>query len=287
MKGIVLAGGTGSRLWPVTLGISKQLLPVFDKPLIYYPIATLFSAGIREILFITTPQDSDAFNNLLGNGSKFGATFTYAIQKQPEGIAQSFLIGKKFIGSDNLALILGDNIFHGVNLSAQLKKSKNSDGATIFAYKVKDPERYGVIEFDKNEKVIGIIEKPRFPKSNYAVPGLYFYDSKVVSFAEDISPSDRGELEISDINNLYIKQNKMNVIKLEKGTAWLDAGTFDSLHDASTYIRILEERQGRKIGCLEEIAFQNGWIDEQELRTSAEKYKNNSYGKYLNQILEN
>jgi glucose-1-phosphate thymidylyltransferase len=286
MKGIVLAGGTGSRLWPLTLAVSKQLLPVFDKPLIYYPIATLFTAGVRDILFITTSQDQQAFMNLLGDGSKFGAKFSYAIQPQPEGIAQAFIIGKNFIGSDNVAMILGDNIFHGVNLSSQMKSSTGLQGATIFAHKVKDPERYGVVEFDNEGQVTGVIEKPINPKSNYAVPGLYFYDSQVVDFAEQISPSKRGELEITEVNNLYIKQNQMTVVKLEKGTTWLDAGTFESLHDASTYIKILEERQGKKIGCLEEIAFENKWINTSEIEESIKIYKNNSYGAYLEQLLE-
>ena len=286
MKGIVLAGGTGSRLWPITKGISKQLVPVYDKPLIHYPIGTLFLAGIRNILIITTPEDQSSFRRLLGDGSQFGASFKYEIQEKPNGLAEAFIIGEEFIDGDQVALVLGDNIFHGVGLGQQLKLLDQSVGATIFAYKVSDPERYGVVEFDGNGKVISIQEKPEKPKSNYAVPGLYFYDSKVCAIAKDVKPSHRGELEITAINDHYLSRNELTVKVLDRGTAWLDSGTIQTLHAAASYIQVIEERQGSKVSCLEEIAWRNGWISDLQIIETAKSYGNNPYGAYLMQILE-
>jgi len=285
MKGIVLAGGTGSRLWPITRSVSKQLLPVYDKPLIHYPLGTLMLAGIREILIITTPNDSQLFQNLLGDGSQFGVKIEYEVQDQPNGLAEAFLIGEYFIGKENIALILGDNIFHGVGLGRQLSEVGHLNGAQIFAYEVHDPKRYGVVEFDKNGAVISIEEKPQLPKSNYVVPGLYFYDSSVTEVARTIVPSSRGELEITSVNEAYLIEKKLKVKVLERGTTWLDTGTFDSLHSAATYVRIIEERQGSKISCLEEIAWRNGWISDIELITTIESYRGNDYGKYLAKLL--
>jgi glucose-1-phosphate thymidylyltransferase len=281
MKGIVLAGGTGSRLWPITKGVSKQLLPVYDKPLIHYPLGTLFLAGIREILIITTPEDLPSFQRLLGDGSLYGANFTYAIQPKPNGLAEAFLIGENFIGGDHVALILGDNIFHGVGLGKQLVEINLGSGATIFAYKVSDPERYGVVEFSKSGKVISIEEKPEIPKSNYAVPGLYFYDAEVVEIAKLIKPSKRGELEITSVNEAYLQAKKLTTRILERGTTWLDTGTIQTLHAASSYVQIIEERQGSKISCLEEIAWRNGWVSDADLESIAKTYGGNPYGKYL------
>lgn len=281
MKGIVLAGGSGSRLWPITKGISKQLLPIYDKPLIHYPLGTLFLAGIRDILIITTPEDLPSFQRLLGNGSLYGANFTYATQSKPNGLAEAFLIGENFIGGDHVALILGDNIFHGVGLGKQLKDITLGSGATIFAYKVSDPGRYGVVEFSKGGKVLSIEEKPAIPKSNYAVPGLYFYDSEVVEIAKLVKPSKRGELEITSINEAYLKAEKLTTRILERGTTWLDTGTIQTLQAASSYVQIIEERQGSKISCLEEIAWRNGWVSENDLKSIAKTYGGNPYEIYL------
>jgi glucose-1-phosphate thymidylyltransferase len=285
VKGIVLAGGTGSRLWPVTFGVSKQLLPVYDKPLVHYPISTLMLTGIREILIITTPQDQESFKRLLGDGKKYGVSFSFAIQDNPEGLAQAFIIGEKFIGEDPSALILGDNIFYGSSLGMQLKELTEPDGAIIFAYKVKDPERYGVIDFDASGKVTSIEEKPSKPKSQYAVPGLYFYDNRVVEIAKSVKPSSRGELEITSVNQEYLKAGKLQARVLERGTAWLDTGTFESLNSASAFIQIIEERQGQKVSCLEEVAWRNGWISDSELAARADEYKSSPFASYLRSLL--
>lgn len=285
MKGIVLAGGTGSRLWPVTFGVSKQLLPVYDKPLVHYPISTLMLTGIREILIITTPQDQESFKRLLGNGKKYGVSFSFAIQDNPEGLAQAFIIGEKFIGENPSALILGDNIFYGSSLGMQLKELTEPDGAIIFAYKVKDPYRYGVIDFDSSGKVTSIEEKPSKPKSQYAVPGLYFYDNRVVDIAKSVKPSSRGELEITSVNQEYLKAEKLQARVLERGTAWLDTGTFESLNSASAFIQIIEERQGQKVSCLEEVAWRNGWISDSELAARADEYKSSPFASYLRSLL--
>ena len=285
MKGIVLAGGTGSRLWPITKGVSKQLLPVYDKPLIHYPLGTLFLAGIRDILIITTPEDTDSFKRLLGDGSDFGVNLEYAIQEKPNGLAEAFIIGEKFIAGQSVSLILGDNIFYGTGLGSQLREIDSSDGATIFAYKVSDPSRYGVVEFSKEMKVLSIEEKPAKPKSNFAVPGLYFYDSQVVEIAKSVKPSPRGEKEITAINSHYLIQKKLTTRILPRGTAWLDTGTFQSLHDASSYVKIIEERQGSKISCLEEIAWRNNWISDSELEKISASYNDNPYGSYLKNLL--
>ena len=285
MKGIVLAGGTGSRLWPITKGVSKQLLPVYDKPLIHYPLGTLFLAGIRDILVITTPEDSDSFKRLLGDGSDFGVNLEYAIQEKPNGLAEAFIIGEKFISGQNVCLILGDNIFYGNGLGSQLREIDASNGATIFAYKVSDPSRYGVVEFSKELKVLSIEEKPANPKSNYAVPGLYFYDSNVCEIAKGVELSSRGEKEITAVNQHYLHHGNLQTKILQRGTAWLDTGTFDSLHDASSFVQIIEERQGSKISCLEEIAWRNGWITDSELEKASTEYKGNPYGIYLKNLL--
>jgi glucose-1-phosphate thymidylyltransferase len=281
MKGIILAGGTGSRLWPITKGVSKQLLPVYDKPLIHYPLGTLFLSGIKEILIITTPQDYSAFERLLGDGSQYGCSFHYASQVKPNGLAEAFIIGEKFIDGGDVALILGDNIFHGVGLGTQLRAIDTQDGATIFAHKVSNPESYGVVEFSPDGRVLSIEEKPTKPKSAYAVPGLYFYDNLVVDIAKAVQPSPRGELEITSVNERYMIEGRLITKILERGTTWLDTGTFDSLHAASSYVQIIEERQGSKISCLEEVAWRNGWISDQKLIEIAHSYKENPYGKYL------
>ena len=285
MKGIILAGGSGSRLWPITRGISKQLLPIYDKPLIHYPLATLMLAGIREILIITTPEDQLSFRRLLSDGSDLGIRLTYAIQDNPRGLADAFIIGKNFIEEAKVALILGDNIFHGGGLGSQLRSLTDVEGAAIFAYKVSDPNRYGIVEFGKDGKVLSIEEKPVIPKSRYAIPGLYFYDSSVVEIAHSIKPSARGELEITSINQEYLRLDKLRTIVLERGTAWLDTGTFDSFNAASNYVKVIEERQGDKISCLEEIAWRNNWISDKQLLNLAEKYRSNSYGSYLQQLI--
>ena len=285
MKGIVLAGGTGSRLWPITWGVSKQLMPIYDKPLIHYPISTLMLAGIREILIITTPHDQESFKRLLGDGSRFSVKFEYAIQEKPEGLAQAFLIGEKFLNGQKCALVLGDNIFHGDGLGTQLSSLQNVEGAHIFAYKVVDPERYGVVEFDSNGKVISLEEKPKNPKSSFAIPGLYFYDEKVVGIAKGIKPSARGELEITSVNEEYLRNKALNVTVLERGTAWLDTGTFESMNAAANFIQIIEERQGMKVSCLEEVAWRNGWLSDQELIQIAEEYKSSPFSTYLRGLL--
>ncbi len=281
MKGIVLAGGSGTRLWPITHAVSKQLLPVYDKPLIYYPISTLMLAGIKEIVIITTPQDASAFQRLLGDGSRFGVNFEYLTQPSPDGLAQAFLLAEKSLRNSKCALVLGDNIFHGVGLGTQLQKYSDLQGGQIFAYKVSDPERYGIVEFDESNKVISLEEKPKKPKSSFAVPGLYFYDEDVVEIAKSIKPSARGELEITSINQVYLESGKLNVTVLPRGTVWLDTGTFSSLHDATSYVRAIEERQGTKLACLEEVAFQLGWISREELLTLAHTFNGGRYGKYL------
>ena len=285
MKGIVLAGGTGSRLWPVTFGVSKQLLPVYDKPLVHYPISTLMLTGIREILIITTPQDQESFKRLLGDGKKYGVSFSFAVQDNPEGLAQAFIIGEEFIGENPSALILGDNVFYGSSLGMQLKELADPGGAIIFAYKVKDPERYGVVDFDELGKVTSIEEKPSKPKSHYAIPGLYFYDNGVVEIAKSVKPSSRGELEITSINQEYLKAGKLQARVLERGTAWLDTGTFESLNSASAFIQIIEERQGQKVSCLEEVAWRNSWISDSELAARADDYKSSPFATYLRGLL--
>lgn len=285
MKGIVLAGGTGSRLWPITWGVSKQLIPVYDKPLVHYPISTLMLAGIREILIITTPQDQDSFKRLLGDGSKYGVNFNFTVQENPDGLAQAFIIGENFIGDDSCALILGDNIFHGEGLGTQLQSLTNIEGAHIFAYKVSDPERYGVVEFDVYRKVLSIEEKPEVPRSSFAVPGLYFYDNSVIEIAKSVTPSKRGELEITSVNKAYLDKGLLHTTVLERGTAWLDTGTFESLNAASSYIQIIEDRQGQKISCLEEVAWRNGWISDSELKTIADEYKSSPFADYLRRLL--
>ena len=285
MKGIILAGGTGSRLWPSTIGVSKQLLPVYDKPLIYYPLSTLMLAGIREVLIITTPNDQSAFMKLLGSGESIGMKISYEVQPLPEGLAQAFLIGSKFIGSDPVALILGDNIFHGMGLGRDLVNSTNPTGALIFGYSVKDPERYGVAEVDDNGKVISIEEKPRIPKSSLAIPGLYFFDSTVSKKAKLVKKSPRGELEITSILEQYRESDSLSLKYLARGTSWMDCGTAESLNDASNYIRVIEQRQGFKIGCIEEIAHRNGWISDTELKDLASSYGSSEYGHYLGQLV--
>jgi len=286
MKGIILAGGSGTRLRPLTLSLSKQLMPIYDKPMIYYPLSTLMTAGIREILIISTPYDLPGFKKLLGDGSQLGCEFHYKEQKIPNGLAQAFVLGEEFIKDDKVALILGDNIFYGANMKQLLQSNNNPDGGVVFAYHVHDPERYGVVTFDDNMKAISIEEKPEFPSSNYAVPGLYFYDNTVVEVAKNLKPSRRGEYEITDVNKHYLQAGKLKVGILDRGTAWLDTGTFSSLIQAGQFVQVLEERQGLKVGCIEEIAFNMGWINENELRTLAEPLVHSGYGDYLLRLIE-
>jgi glucose-1-phosphate thymidylyltransferase len=285
MKGIILAGGSGTRLYPITMGISKQLMPIYDKPMIYYPLSTLMLAGIKEILIITTPDDQQQFKRLLGNGNQWGCELQYEVQEQPNGLAQAFVIGEEFIGKDAVALVLGDNIFYGSGFSNLLQKSANPEGAVIFAYSVVDPERYGVVEFDKDLVAMSIEEKPLNPKSNYAVPGLYFYDNSVVDIAKNIAPSPRGEYEITDVNRKYLSDKKLKVAVLDRGFAWLDTGTFESLHDASEFVRVIEKRQGFKIGCLEEIAYRMKFINKDQLNILAKKFEKSGYGEYLKSVI--
>jgi len=287
MKGIILAGGSGTRLHPITLAVSKQLMPVYDKPMIYYPLSTLMSVGIREILIISTPQDLPLFEKLLGDGKRLGCEFSYAVQDQPNGLAEAFIIGKEFIGKDTVALILGDNIFYGHGLAQKLKMYSDISGGLIFAYHVADPERYGVVEFDSNKKAISLKEKPENPKSNFAVPGLYFYDNKVIEIAKNIKPSDRGELEITDINKIYLRYHNLKVETLNRGTAWLDTGTFQSLLEAGEFVKVIEDRQGLKIGCIEEVAYNMGYINISQLLKIAQPLSKSGYGKYLINLINN
>ena len=285
MKGIILAGGSGTRLHPITYAISKQIMPVYDKPMIYYPLSTLMLAGIHEILIISTPHDLPLFKKLFGDGSELGLKFTYAEQPKPNGLAQAFVIGAEFIGKDNVALVLGDNIFYGAGLGEQLQKNTQPDGGIVYAYHVSDPERYGVVEFDKKMKAVSIEEKPAQPKSSYAVPGLYFYDNEVVGIARNLKPSHRGEYEITDVNKEYLRQDKLKVSILDRGTAWLDTGTFDSLMQASQFVQVIEQRQGIKIACIEEIAYRKGFIDKKQVEKMAQPLMKSGYGEYLIKII--
>ena len=286
MKGLILAGGSGTRLYPIAKAISKQLMPIYDKPMIYYPLSVLMLAGINEILIITTPEDNASFKRLLGDGSELGCTFKYAVQAVPNGLAQAFVIGADFIGNDKVALILGDNIFYGSGFSELIRKFNNVEGAAIFAYPVADPERYGVVEFDSDFKAISIEEKPIKPKSNYAVPGLYFYDNQVIEIAKNLEPSPRGEYEITDVNKYYLEQGNLHVGVMDRGTAWLDTGTFDSLSDASEYVRVIEKRQATKIGCIEEVAYRMGYINNEQLEVQVKKYIKSGYGAYLHNLIK-
>jgi len=285
MKGIILAGGSGTRLYPITRAISKQLMPIYDKPMIYYPLSVLMQADIREILIITTREDNDSFKRLLGNGRELGCTFEYAIQEKPNGLAQAFVIGEQFIGDEKVALILGDNIFYGTGFSELIRSFNDVEGAAIFAYPVADPERYGVVEFDKDLKALSIEEKPHKPKSSFAVPGLYFYDNSVIEIAKNLQPSPRGEYEITDVNKFYLGRGDLHVGVMDRGTAWLDTGTFDSLSDASEYVRVIEKRQATKIGCIEEVAYRRGFIEDEQLKVLIAKYIKSGYGAYLQTLL--
>jgi glucose-1-phosphate thymidylyltransferase len=285
MKGIILAGGTGSRLFPLTTVISKQLLPVYDKPMIYYPLASLMAAGLREILVIVTPRDETSFRALLGDGSQWGMTIDYVVQQKPEGLAQAFILAEKFLAGDKAALILGDNIFHGVGLGTQLKQLTDPDGGVVFAYQVANPSEYGVIEFDESGNVVSIEEKPKTPKSDFAIPGLYFFDEQVVDIAKNVKPSPRGELEITSVMSEYLHRGKLKVEVLPRGTAWLDTGTFNTLHEAGTYVRIIEERQGARVGCVEEVAWRNGWISDDTMVTLGQAMLGSGYGMYLQKLV--
>lgn len=284
MKGIILAGGSGTRLYPITMAISKQLMPIYDKPMIYYPLSTLMSAGIRDILIISTPQDLPRFEQLLGSGNQIGCNFTYKVQDEPRGLADAFIVGADFIGNDSVAMVLGDNIFYGSDMQTKLEAAVNPEGGVVFGYQVSDPERYGVVEFDKQMNVVSIEEKPEHPKSNYAIPGLYFFDNEVVEIAKNVKPSARGEVEITEIHNEYLRQGKLTVVLLDRGTAWLDTGTFASMNQAAQFVQVIEERQGMKIGCIEEIAYQQGFISKERLLQIAEPLVKSGYGQYLKSI---
>lgn len=286
MRGIILAGGSGTRLYPITMAVSKQLIPIYDKPMIYYPLSTLMSAGIRDILIISTPHDLPRFEQLLGSGEQIGCNFTYKVQDQPRGLADAFIVGADFIGDDKVAMVLGDNIFYGSDLETKLEAAADPDGGVIFGYQVADPERYGVVEFDAQNNVKSIEEKPSNPKSNYAIPGLYFFDNDVVELAKNVKPSARGEIEITEIHNAYLRQDKLTVVLLDRGTAWLDTGTFASMNQAAQFVQVIEERQGMKIGCIEEVAYRQGFIDKQQLQKLAEPLHKSGYGKYLLSLIE-
>ncbi|HYF96890.1 MAG TPA: glucose-1-phosphate thymidylyltransferase RfbA [Patescibacteria group bacterium] len=286
MRGIILAGGSGTRLYPITLAVSKQLIPIYDKPMIYYPLSTLMSAGIKDILIISTPQDLPRFEQLLGSGEHIGCNFTYKVQEKPRGLADAFIVGGDFIGDEKVAMVLGDNIFYGSDMDLKLQAASDPDGGVIFGYPVSDPERYGVVEFDAHNNVKSIEEKPTSPKSNYAIPGLYFFDNQVLEIAQNVKPSDRGEIEITEIHNAYLHQGNLSVVLLDRGTAWLDTGTFDSMNQAAQYVQVIEERQGLKIGCIEEIAYQQGFINKDQLLKIAEPLKKSGYGNYLMSLVD-
>lgn len=286
MRGIILAGGSGTRLYPITMGVSKQLIPIYDKPMIYYPLSTLMSAGIRDILIISTPHDLPRFEQLLGSGEQIGCNFTYKIQDKPRGLADAFIVGADFIGGEKVAMVLGDNIFYGSDMDLKLQAASDPDGGVIFGYPVSDPRRYGVVEFDAHNNVKSIEEKPAEPKSNYAIPGLYFFDNEVIQIAKNVMPSERGEVEITEIHNAYLRAGKLTVVLLDRGTAWLDTGTFESMNQASQFVQVIEERQGLKIGCIEEIAYQQGFIDKEQLQKIAEPLLKSGYGKYLKSLTD-